>query len=306
MTPPTMNTRSKKCLIPQIVDNLDGNDFFNSNNFFTLPNTLDDVTYVYIIQQDTCLYDIQDLDPEDIAEWLRIKNKQVDKRRMRKMRRAAEIQAGKVKWLRRELRIVHKRSRTEGGVLGIVWWNQEYWGTKFGAKRLGMKKEEPSTPLIKVKHPPTPPLTYPLSWTSTSRFCSIDPNEFVWSPVTDHRPINSIIIFCSNSGHLAFACVSPFVRQARKLKLQTHWAFSIYWYKPLFARKNRHTNKNSFWQEWILANTTSQHWLAPTGGHGTNEFSRPQELSTYGMLWEGMSYQQLPQPPGTCWWSQHR
>ena len=174
-----MNTRSKKCPIPQIVDNFDGNDFFNS---ITLPNTLDNATYIHIIQRDTCLYDIEDLDPEDIAERLQKKKKQVDKRRMGRMRRAAEIQAGKVKWLRRELRIAHKRSRTEDGILGIVWWNQEYWGTGFGVKRLEIKKEEPSTPLLKVEPPPTPPLTYPPSWTSTSRFRSIDPNEFVWSP----------------------------------------------------------------------------------------------------------------------------
>ena len=161
-----MNTCSKKHLIPHIVDHLDGNDFFDGNNFFTLPNTLDDATYVHIIQQDTCLYDIQDLDPEDIAERLRIKKKQADKRRMRRMRRAVEIQAGKVRRLRRELRIVHKRSRTEDGELGIVWWNREYWGNGFGVKRLGIKKEEPSTPSLlipKVEPPPTPPLTYPPS-----------------------------------------------------------------------------------------------------------------------------------------------
>ena len=115
-----MNTCSKKCLIPQIVDNLDGDDFFDSNNFFTFPNTLDDEWFIHIIQHDTCLYDNQDLDPEDIAERLRIKKKQVDKRTMRRMRQAAEIQAGKVKRLRRELWIVHKGSRTEDGVLGIV------------------------------------------------------------------------------------------------------------------------------------------------------------------------------------------
>ena len=164
MTPPAMNTCSKKRLIPQIVDNLDGDNFFDSNNFFMLPNTLDDERYVHIIQHNTCLYDIQDLNPENIAERLRIKKKQADKRRMRRMRREAEIQAGKVKRLRRELWIVHKRSRTEDGVLGIVWWNQEYWGTGFGVKRLGIKKKEPSTPLlVKVEHPPTPPLTYPPS-----------------------------------------------------------------------------------------------------------------------------------------------
>ena len=57
MTPPALNTRSRKRLIPQIIDNLKGNDFFDTNNFFTLPNTLDDETFVHIIQQDTCLYD---------------------------------------------------------------------------------------------------------------------------------------------------------------------------------------------------------------------------------------------------------
>ena len=106
---------------------------------------------------------------------------------MRRMRWVAEIQMGKVKWLRRELQIAHKRSRTEDGVLGIVWWNQEYWGTGFGVKRLGIKKEEPSTAvLVKVKYPPTPQLTYPPSRTSTSQFRSVDPNEFLWSPV--YRP----------------------------------------------------------------------------------------------------------------------
>ena len=117
--------------------------------------------YVHIIQQDTCLYDIQDLKPEDITEQLRIKKKQVDKRRMRRIRRAVEIQNEKVKQLKRELRIAHKKSRTEDGILGIAWWNREYWGTGFGVKRLGIKKEEPSTPpLVKIEPPPTPPLTY--------------------------------------------------------------------------------------------------------------------------------------------------
>ena len=185
-----MNTHSKKCQIPLIVDHLDGENFFNSNNFFTLPNTLDDETYIHIIQQDTCLFDIQDLDPEDIAERLWIKKKQADKRRIRRIRREAEIQAEKVKRLRRELQIAHKRSRTEDGELGIVWWNREYWGTGFRVKRLGIKKEESLTPLLtKVEPPPTPPLTYPPSWTSTSRFCSIDPNEFIWSPVYRPSPI---------------------------------------------------------------------------------------------------------------------
>ena len=143
----------------------------------------------YIIQQDTCLYNIQDLEPEDIAERMRIKKKQADKRQMRRTRRTAEIQVEKVKQLRRQLQMAHKRSRTEDGVLGITWWNREYWGTGFEVKRLGIKKEEPLTPLlIKVKPPPTCPLTYPLSQTLTSWFRSIDPNNFVWSPIYAPSP----------------------------------------------------------------------------------------------------------------------
>ena len=46
---------------------------------------------------------------------------------------------------------MHKRSQTESGVLGIVWWNQEYWDKGLGVKRIKVKKEEPSTP-------PLPPL----------------------------------------------------------------------------------------------------------------------------------------------------
>ena len=191
MSPPTMNTRSKKRLALHPTDQLDEENFLlDTGNFFTLPNMLDDHMYIHIIQRDTCLYDIQDLEPEDIAERMRIKKKQVDKRRMKRIRQAVEIQAGEVKQLRRELWIAHKRSRTEDGELRIIWWNREYWGIGFRVKRLGTKKEEPSTPLlpVKVEHPPTPPLTYPPSRTSSSIFRDIDPNDFVWLPVYAPSP----------------------------------------------------------------------------------------------------------------------
>ena len=77
-----------------------------------------------MVQQDICLYDIQDLEPEEIADRMRIRKKQARERRMGRIRRAAEIQAEKVERLKRELWIAHKRSRTEDGVLGIVWWNR--------------------------------------------------------------------------------------------------------------------------------------------------------------------------------------
>ena len=93
-----MNTRSKKHQPPHPADQLDKENFLlDMGNFFTLPNMLDDHTYDHIIQQDTCRYDIQDLKPEDIAERMRIKKKQADKRRMRRIRQAAEIQAQQVK-----------------------------------------------------------------------------------------------------------------------------------------------------------------------------------------------------------------
>ena len=47
----------------------------DSEHFFTLANMMDDDSYVHMIVRDTCLYDIQDLDPEDIATRQRLKKK---------------------------------------------------------------------------------------------------------------------------------------------------------------------------------------------------------------------------------------
>ena len=195
VSPPAMNTHSKKRQLPIHHPNhqLDNEMIIldTHHHFFTLPNSLDDHTFIHMVQWDTCLYNIQDLEPEEITERMRIKKKQARQRRMRRIRQAAEIQAEKVKQLKRELGLMHKRSRTESGVLGIIWWNQEYWDTGFGIKRLGIKKEEPLTPSlqIKVEPPPTPPLTYPPSCMSTSWFHSIDLNNFLWSPVYVPSPI---------------------------------------------------------------------------------------------------------------------
>ena len=188
MSPPAMNTRSKKHLAIPPADQLDNEKILiDTSNFFTLPNMLDDKTYIHMIQRDTCLYDISDLEPEDIAERMRIKKKQALKRWMRRIRRTAEIQARKVKQLRRELRLAHKKSKTEDGKLGIVWWSREYWDDGKGQRRYTVKKEEPVTPIWwgQDYNPSTLMLTYP-SLTPTSRYQSMDPNDFVWSPV--YRP----------------------------------------------------------------------------------------------------------------------
>ena len=154
--------------------------------FFTLPNTLDDHMDVHMVQQETCLYDLQDLDPKELAEWKRIKKNQARWRKMRRMRKEVE----KLVELKRELRLMHKQSWTESGEQGMIWWNREYWDNAMGLRRLQklengltVKKEELLTPLlhVKIESPPTPCLHYPPSSKSSSCFHSTDPNNFVWS-----------------------------------------------------------------------------------------------------------------------------
>ena len=109
---------------------------------------------------------------------------------MQRIRRHAELEAAKVKLLRRELWIAHKKNRMEDGELGITWWSQEYWDNGKGVKRLTVKKEEPVTLIWwgQDYNPSTPMLTYP-SLTPTSRYQSMDPNDFVWLPVYRPSPI---------------------------------------------------------------------------------------------------------------------
>ena len=74
--------------------------------------------------------------------------------------------------------------KAELGELGLVWRNQEQ--RPKGVERI--KKEEPSSPIIKIETPPTPTLLYPptpphrYESMPLSQYQSIDPNEFVWSP----------------------------------------------------------------------------------------------------------------------------
>ena len=191
MTPPAMNTRNRKRLtVRHALETFGDKLLLDSEHFFTLANMIDDDSYVHLIQHDTCLYDIQDLEPEDIEKRQRLKKKAALKRRMQRIRRSMEKRAAEVKLLRRELRIAHKKNRTEDGEMGIVWWSREYWPEGKGVKRLTVKKEEPVTPIWwgQDYKPSTPMLTYP-SLTPTSRYQSLDPNDFVWSPIYRPSPI---------------------------------------------------------------------------------------------------------------------
>ena len=199
-----MNTRSKKRLTARhALETVEEKILIDSEHFFTLANMMDNDSFVHLIQCDTCLYDNQDLEPEEIDTRLRMKRKVAKKRRMQRIRWHAELRAAEVKLLRRELRIAHKKNRTENGEMGIVWWNWDYWDKGKGVKRNTVKKEEPVTPIWwgQDYKPSTPMLTYPSS-TPTSRYQSMDPNDFVWSPVYRPSPNKSSPFILSRIWHL--------------------------------------------------------------------------------------------------------
>ena len=80
MTPPAMNTRSKKRLtVRHALETNENKILIDSEHFFTLANMIDDDSYVHLIQRETCLYDIQDLAPEDIERRQRMKKKAATK-----------------------------------------------------------------------------------------------------------------------------------------------------------------------------------------------------------------------------------
>ena len=126
------------------------------------------------MHQDTIAYDLANLGQEAVTEWKAIKKNNVRKQWMRQIRKREKL----VK-LKRELRQVHKLSRTENGFLGICWWHLGYWDKMLG---LQVKKEEPLTPLlnIKVESPPILNLQYPSQSPTTPSSCyhSLDPNDF--------------------------------------------------------------------------------------------------------------------------------
>ena len=145
-----MNTRSQKKLTTQNPMNpqFGQGDINSQRYFFTLPNTIDNNLFVHLVQQDTPLFDLQDLDHEDLANHKRAKRNIA---RQREFKRDM-VRMEKVARLKREL--IRKAKRGESG---LVWRNQEKRGP--GVKRI--KKEEPLSPIIKNETPPTPKLEWP-------------------------------------------------------------------------------------------------------------------------------------------------
>ena len=173
-TAPSMNTRSKKRGI--VIDPGHEQQFsqglLNSQQyFFTLPNTLDDNSFIHMVQVGTPLYNLQDLDQADIDDhkrrkrrWAKLNAKKREKQRMEKVVR-----------LKKEL--IRKGELEE---LGLVWRNQE---------------RRPKSPNLKIETPPSPNLLYPptpphrYESMPLSRYQSLDPNDFKWLPIYAPSPI---------------------------------------------------------------------------------------------------------------------
>ena len=82
-TAPSMNTRSKKRGI--VIDPGHqlhfGEGLINSRHYsFTLPSTLDDNSFIHMVQVGTSLYDLQDLDQVDIEDHKERKRRWVESR----------------------------------------------------------------------------------------------------------------------------------------------------------------------------------------------------------------------------------
>ena len=64
-----MNTHSQKklVLLNPMGPQFGHRDIDSRQYFFTLPNTIDNNLFIHLVQQDTMLFDLQDLDHEDLA-----------------------------------------------------------------------------------------------------------------------------------------------------------------------------------------------------------------------------------------------
>ena len=87
-----MNTHSKKwnIAVPDPMDHLD-DEALNQQHFFTLPSSLDPDDVVQLIQPDTTLYNLTDLEEEDFAEWRRMKEEESRARQMRRIGERAGV-----------------------------------------------------------------------------------------------------------------------------------------------------------------------------------------------------------------------
>ena len=71
-SPPARNTCSQKWLHPNNPHDQHFEDGMVTLDtrcyFFTLPNTMDDDSYIHLVQWNTCMFDLQDLGHEELGE----------------------------------------------------------------------------------------------------------------------------------------------------------------------------------------------------------------------------------------------
>ena len=84
--------------------------------FFTLPNSLDDNSFVHMVQQDTTMFDLQELTHEELANHKQAKK---DLARAKEFKREMDRKE-KLVQLKREL-----IRKAELGESGLIWRNQE-------------------------------------------------------------------------------------------------------------------------------------------------------------------------------------
>ena len=114
---PSMNTHSqKKNTLSAAGPQFGHGDIDLQKYFFALPNTLDDNSYVHLVQQETSLFDLQDLDHQDILIHKEAKTRLVEQRAIKRREKDLE----RVVRLKREL-----LRKALLGKLGLVWRNQE-------------------------------------------------------------------------------------------------------------------------------------------------------------------------------------
>ena len=76
---PSMNTCSKKRLTQEnpMVPEFGQGEIDSRQYFFTLPNGLDDDSFVHMVQQDTAMFDLQELTHEELVNHRQAKKKLV-------------------------------------------------------------------------------------------------------------------------------------------------------------------------------------------------------------------------------------
>ena len=115
---PSMNTRSKKKEAQQnpMAPQFGQGEVDSHQYFFTLLNSLNDNLFIHMVQQDTTMFDLQELTHEELVNHKQVKK---DLTRAREFKRETNREE---KLVRLKEELIRK---TELGETGLIWRNQE-------------------------------------------------------------------------------------------------------------------------------------------------------------------------------------